>query len=127
MQIPTDLPRGIKAVISKGAIKYNVRTSKFGKRQSLGTFLTLDEAIKALTQFQYGMLQDYVEKAKEVEAQMLEQQKEKYFLLLLDAPVHKLQAGKEYRTFDDDGNIVVVPGSYVTMFLSSADNGEDNE
>ena len=127
MQLPTDLPRGVSAVIMNGAIRYRVRTSKFGKRQSLGTFLTLDDAIQALTKFQYGMLQDYVEQAEKAKEQILEQQKEKYFFLLQDAPLYKLQEGKEYRTFDEEGNIAVVPGSYVTMYLQSLEENTGQE
>jgi hypothetical protein len=45
------LPRGIKAAYVKNKIHYAVRSSIRGKKVSLGTFLSLEAAIKALTQF----------------------------------------------------------------------------
>lgn len=126
INIPTDLPRGIAAVIVNGAIRYRVRTSKFGKRQSLGTFLTLDDAIQAITQYQYGRLQDYVAQRQKIESQRLEADKEKYFLLLQDAPLFKLDSNKEYQTFDEEGNIVTIPAKFVRLYLEAI-NGDNNE
>lgn len=124
--IPTNLPRGISAVIINGAIRYRVRTSKFGKRQSLGTFLTLDDAIQAITQYQYGRLQDYVAQKQKIEDQRLEADKEKYFFLLQDAPLFKLDPNKEYQTFNEEGEIVTIPAKFVKLYLESM-NGDNNE
>ena len=45
------LPRGIKATEVNGQIRYTVRTSINGKRESLGTFLDQASAVKALYEF----------------------------------------------------------------------------
>ena len=45
------LPRGIKATEVNGQIRYTVRTSINGKRESLGTFLDQAAAVKALYEF----------------------------------------------------------------------------
>lgn len=50
-ELNKQIPKGIKAVSVNNTIHYVVRTSIKGKKYSLGTFLSLDVAIKALVQF----------------------------------------------------------------------------
>lgn len=48
------LPPGIRAVFVSGRVHYVVRSSKRGKKQSLGTFLDLEVAKAALVQYKLG-------------------------------------------------------------------------
>ena len=58
------LPKGIKATLVNNEMHFVVRTSFKGKKYSLGTFLSLDAAIRALAEFK--IKQTYAVAAKDI-------------------------------------------------------------
>lgn len=58
------LPPGVKAIDVNGKIRFTVRTSVKGKRESLGTFLDQKAAIKAL--YEYKIKKSYSVAAEEI-------------------------------------------------------------
>lgn len=130
------MPRGIKVTWANGKIRYTVRASKNGKKESLGTFICQKLAIETLTRFKMGtpiklsqeeMAQIVSEETdKEVRRMWAAEEKEKsktprevMLAILASVPTHLLDSKKPYYHMEDDGRTVVIPAALVEEYFNS--------
>lgn len=118
MHIPTNLPRGMSAVIVNGAIRYRVRISRNGQRFNLGTFLTAYDAAVAMEKFRCGLHVDLLNAKTEVREEALTQEEISYKALLDTAPMHQINRDEEANLYDEvTDSIVTVPAYVVNLWL----------
>jgi hypothetical protein len=124
------LPAGIKITLVKNKVHYSVRTSRNGKKYSLGTYVELEDAIQALIAFKnvnasnacndriVALPQTMI--GTQPQAQPLEQTLPIDMQNLLDLiGVHNLESNKPYRHITEDGEIIDIPAHIVTMYINS--------
>lgn len=118
MNIPTNLPRGMAAVIVNGAIRYRVRISRNGQRFNLGTFLTAYDAAQAMEKFRCGLHKDLISTKAEVRQEALTNEELSYKALLDTAPAHQINRDEDAHLFDEGTeSIVTVPSYIVNLWL----------
>ncbi len=141
------LPAGIVAEISRGTLRYVVRTSFKGKKVSLGTFLDFDAALRAVVEYKIAgmtladhstmvskMLAEYA--AAEKDAYELEKQAileaaavlptSEMYELLDNLPPHELQTDTPTKITKEDGSVVSIAPHVVSMYLKKMVGEEDS-
>lgn len=114
MHIPNNLPAGVTIAIVDGQIRFRARASRNGKRTSLGTFLTIEAAAKAIVDYKYGFIASSISEHKEaIQAKATEQEMEKYFDLLSTVPPHELDSSGSMLVED-----TVIPAHVVAAYIS---------
>lgn len=113
------LPAGIKIVLNKGTIHYMVRSSRHGKKFSLGTFLELDDAINALVKFKTQVMHDSpgAHPGAQVSSKAPKITYEEATGIFDEIGVHMLSSGKPYNHMKDDGSMLEIPAKYVDMYI----------
>jgi hypothetical protein len=140
------LPAGIVAEISRGSLRYVVRTSFKGKKVSLGTFLDFDAALRAVVEYKIaGMtLADHSAMVRQMLAEYAAAEKESYELdkqailsaaaslptsdmyeLLDTLPPHELQTDTPTKVTKEDGSVVTIAPHVVSMYLKRMVGEED--
>ena len=119
MHIPTNLPRGMSAVIINGTIRYRVRISRNGQRFNLGTFMTAYDAAVAMEKFRCGLHVDLLNAKTEVREEALTQEEISYKALLDSAPMHQITRDEDAHLYDENLDaIVTVPSYIVNLWLN---------
>ena len=131
------MPRGIKVTWANGKIRYTVRSSKNGRKVSLGTFICQKLAIETLTRFKMGVpikltqeeMQQIVseETDKEVRRMWAAEEKEKskapkevMLAILAKLPATSLlDSKKPYYHMEDDGRVIMIPVAVVEEFFTN--------
>ena len=108
------LPAGIKINLVHGDIRYSVRTSRNGKKYSLGTFLTIDDAVDALYAFKTKLMDEPVTSNSQSPSKITFEQAQEIFD---EIGVHNLESNKSYKHMTDDGEIIMIPAKYVDMYI----------
>jgi hypothetical protein len=112
------LPAGIKITLVKNKVHYSVRTSRNGKKYSLGTYVELEDAIQALIAFKNVNASNAC--TDRIVALPLAQPLPIDMQNLLDLiGVHNLESNKPYRHITEDGEIIDIPAHIVTMYINS--------
>ena len=128
MNIPTNLPRGMAAVIMNGAIRYRVRISRNGQRFNLGTFLTAEDAAIAMEKFRCGLHKDLVVAKKEIRSGATAKELEQYQALLDSAPGHLINRDEDSYIYDAESeDIVTVPKHVVNAWLDAYNDRLKND
>lgn len=114
MHIPTNLPAGVTIAMVDGQLRFRARASRNGKRTSLGTFLTVEAAAKAIVDYKYGFIQSSIAEHKEtIQAKATEMEIEKYFELLSGVPPHELDSSGSMLVDD-----IVIPAHVIASYIS---------
>jgi hypothetical protein len=116
------LPAGVKITLVKGAIHYAVRTSRHGRKYSLGTFSDLDAALEALIRFKTKLMDEELTDDSTTAASVLEFEQARDMLDTVG--VHNLNAHRSYKHMTEDGNIIVIPAKFVDMYIHLTYYGE---
>lgn len=115
--IQSKLPPGVRIVFNNGHIAYSVRTSRQGKKYSLGTFSDPVKAIDALQRFKYGLFVDASAEALSLKASSKEEHYQKCKLLLDDVPMHTLDSSKPCMYLADDGTVINIAADIVARYI----------
>ena len=143
--ISKKLPPGITAAYRGGRIVYLVRTSRTTEngtfKANLGTFISIDEAVRALVDWKTNnifkstqslqtaeVLNSLQDSYHEAQADLAEQHcktianLESIFELLESVPFHELDASKDAAIANEDGTTTVVPASVVAAYFKRLQN-----
>jgi hypothetical protein len=144
-ELQASLPPGIKVSIGRNEIHYIVRSSRKGKKVSLGTFTCPILAMKALAAFKanlpFELTQEDMkriiateqEKEIEIERRKLESvklvmSKHDMFKILYDnVPAHEIDASKPYNYVTPEGNTIIIPKIILSEYLDKLVSGEFEE
>lgn len=136
------LPKGIKVVWVRGQLHYIVRSSKNGKKVSLGTYLCPDLAKQALAKFKAGLplalsseeLQAIADEQAAREAAKQRNALERassvltktdYFKILYqESKSQHIDSTKPYYHFTEDGKQLIIPAKIVAEFIAAWANNE---
>jgi hypothetical protein len=117
-QLQASLPAGIKVTVIRGGIHYTVRSSRKGKKVSLGTYVNYEDAVEALKQFKFGVYKDSIQEVQNIRTVAKLGNYEYYKDLLDQIGVHMLESHKEYIHITEDGKEITIPAPVVTMYIN---------
>ena len=114
MHIPNNLPAGVTIAMVDGQLRFRARASRNGKRTSLGTFLTIEAAAKAIVDYKYGFIASSISEHKEtIQAKATEQEMDRYFELLASVPPHELDSSGSMLVDD-----ILIPAHAIAAYIS---------
>lgn len=141
--VQASLPPGIKVHWVKGQMHFTVRSSRKGKKVSLGTYLSPELAKRALANFKAGLPLELTQEelaqiadeqaAREAERERNRQErgmpsqltsKEEMFRILHNhVPPHELNSSKPYFWTSPGGKTVMIPKEVVAEYFSNLAEG----
>lgn len=143
--IQAALPLGIKVHWVKGQLHYTVRSSKKGRKVSLGTYLSPELAMRALANFKAGLPIELTQAeitqisneqaAREAEKQRNQiergiaqvSKQDMFFILHNEVPPHEIDSSKPYQHLTNDGKLIIIPKAIVAEYILALAEGAFTE
>lgn len=119
------LPAGIKLSIIRGNIHYTVRSSRQGKKFSLGTYTDLEDAIQALLKFKQSNEVAKIERKPEPKTSEISFEHAQE--IFDEIGVHMLESDKAYIHVTPDGEIIRISSKHVNRYIHLTYYGESQE